>query len=118
MSCLFDSISTFVAESPATLRQQACDYLAKNGPLFDDKRAAEVVTPEYIQQMRHRSTWGGGIEIRALSEQLNLIIVVSGPATRRAIVFRPIRPAIGARHAFLSYNGSHYEPMPPIIYQG
>jgi hypothetical protein len=99
------------------MRQKACDYLEQNGRLFDDKQSSEIITPDYIAKMRRTSEWGGGIEIRALCEQLNLIVVVSGPATKRPIVFKPLQPRLGTRHVFLTYNGSHYEPMPPFIFE-
>ena len=116
MSCLFNSISTFVTESPESLRSQACDYLERNGRLFDDKHATEVVSSDYIKNMRRVSEWGGGVEIRALCELLNLTVVVSGPTSVKPIIFQPLEVIFGNRHVFLNYNGSHYEPMSPIIF--
>lgn len=108
MSCLFDSIGEGIQASGAAVRDVVCCYLSQDGQLFDDATAKDVIDSGYTQRMRRPGTWGGGIEIRAACEALNLIITVHGPPLRNPVTFYPLKPRLGARRICLYYTGSHY----------
>ena len=112
MSCLFQSVSTFLPGVNADqLREKVCDYLSKNGRLFDDMTSGELVDESYVSRMRHRSSWGGGLEIRAMCELLDVRIVIKPPSTftSERVIFIPLSNLF-TNTIFLNYTGSHYTP--------
>lgn len=74
MSCLFQSIGRGLNKSNEVVRREICTHLQNDPHLFSDHFA--VVDAAYIQHMRRRSTWGGGIEIRAACLLYNVHIHV------------------------------------------
>ena len=84
MSCLFNSLSHFIAQTePQTIRQRICDYLQANSPIIDGMATHDVLQLEsssspdhYILAMRALTTWGGAIEIQAACNIWNARIIV------------------------------------------
>ena len=68
MSCLFNSLSYFIDANADEIRQVICNYLKENKPLIDGLDTHFILSLDndnYINNMRHSSTWGGAIEIQA-----------------------------------------------------
>lgn len=118
MSCLFNSFSRFVGESPQTIRQKICDYLSTNPQLYQDISASEAILADYgqdgnldayVARMRSQSTMGGGTEIRAF---VNLwkrsVIVFSRPNHRQIEFICQENPQVG--QVRLEWTGGHYSP--------
>ena len=115
MSCLFNSFSRIVGESPQSIRARICDWLATDPVMMDDVSASAVVLVEskkpldaYVQEMRSVHTWGGAIEIRAFVTLWKRPVNVWAIRTRRWIEF-PC--ADGGELCKLSWTGGHYEAM-------
>ena len=135
MSCLFNSLSHFIAPQtdPQAIRQRICDYLQSNSPIIDGMATHDVLqldsfnTPDqYIGAMRSPSTWGGAIEIQAACNIWNARIVVHDirkgniQGQKQSIEFLPISTdTITATNATnspdktftLEWSGGHYEPI-------
>ena len=78
MSCLFNSLSRFIPESSADIRQKICDYLEANNKIMDGVETKDILNMDsnnYIQAMRNTSTWGGAIEIQAACNIWNLSLI-------------------------------------------
>ena len=119
MSCLFNSLSAFVKESPQVIRGRICDFLATDPALLDDLSASLVISIEsgkqlgpYVATMRSPSTWGGAIEIRAFVQLWRRPVKVYVIRTRRWIEFAytAASPALGPE-CKISWTGGHYEPI-------
>lgn len=114
MSCLFQSLGALTQTCPKELRQEICDYLASNPPLFDDDTTTQgVVVPcldTYVRTMREPSTWGGAVEIKAFCDLYRVGVVVYDTRSQppRPIEFLPRRRRTRTLH--LLWNGGHYEP--------
>lgn len=68
-SCLFHSISDqFYGNTSKNklLRQQSCDYIQSNAELYENFLDDETMSL-YINRMRNQSTYGGHIELSAIS---------------------------------------------------
>ena len=126
MSCLFNSLSHFIAQTdPQAIRARICDYLQTNSPIIDGMTTHDVLhqdsgssPDQYIGAMRSPSTWGGAIEIQAACNIWNARIVVhdirSGHG--QTIEFLPV--STNATNAIantfvLEWSGGHYEPQRP-----
>ena len=115
MSCLFNSLSYFIKEDSFKIRQTICDYLEKNNPIIDGLDTKEILKYEndnYIQHMRHTSTWGGAIEIQSACNIWNLRIIVlnNRDIGNRLIEFIQLSGKYG-RTIYLDWTGGHYEPV-------
>lgn len=119
MSCLFNSLGSLLNVDPAQLRQDVCDYFAKNPVVFDDgTRASDVLEWEsdlpasvYVTRMRDARTWGGGPEIFAVCELTGTPVYVHDSRDlRKVIEFVPQR-CRSRRGLHVEYNGFHYEPL-------
>lgn len=120
MSCLFRSLAVFVCGTDEdALRQILCDYLEKNPMIVDDLSLRDVLLVEgvgaddYVRSMRHRSTWGGAIEIKAFCEVYQVGVVVRVRQTGKEILFRPSSAASATRinAVVIEWQGAHYEPV-------
>ena len=126
MSCLFNSLSHFIAPQtdPQAIRQRICDYLQANLPIIDGITTHDVLqldssksSDHYISAMRASSTWGGAIEIQAACNIWNARIVVHDvrrTQEQTSIEFLPV--STNATNATdktfeLEWSGGHYEPM-------
>lgn len=83
MSCLFDSLSSFLQNTSSyQLRQIICDFLEKDDFLFDEFRPSDIAKldnmtlSEYISKMRKPSCWGSSVEIRAFTKIYNMNVYV------------------------------------------
>ena len=113
MSCLFDSISHFFVDATsANIRNEICNYLEANQPIFDDLDTLtilEIIDPNYIRHMRNPNTWGGGIEISAACNIWSLTIVIHRNGYP-PIIFEPLNHQ--AKHVInIFYTGNHYQPI-------
>ena len=134
MSCLFNSLSHFIAPQtdPQAIRHRICDYLHANLPIIDGMATHDVLqmdsktTDQYISAMRSPCTWGGAIEIQAACNIWNARIVVHDirkgniQGQKQSIEFLPISTdTINATNATnspdktftLEWSGGHYEPI-------
>lgn len=112
MSCLFDSLSYHFNVKSDIIRNEICNYLEHNAPLFDDiptNVLLNVIDDDYISKMRQQNTWGGGIEISAACNIWKLVIVVHSH-NMKPVVFEPLDKKY--THVFhLFWTGNHYEPV-------
>ena len=119
MSCLFNSLSHFIADSSYNIRQKICDYLEQNEPIIDGLETSTILelenngTPsQYIANMRSTSTWGGAIEIQAACNIWKLSIHVKNyrDGDNKVIQFVPITGNYD-RTISVYWTGGHYEPI-------
>jgi hypothetical protein len=126
MSCLFNSLSHFIAQTePQTIRQRICDYLQANSPIIDGMATHDVLQLEsssspdhYILAMRALTTWGGAIEIQAACNIWNARIIVHDvrrlAEEKKTIEFLPVSNASSNASTdtfHLEWSGGHYEPV-------
>lgn len=120
MSCLFRSLSAFVhSVNEDELRQIICNYLEKNPNIMDDLSLKDILhidgmeTADYVRSMRHNSTWGGAIEIKAFCEIYQVGVVVRVRQTQKDVVFKPssMRDATCINAVMIEWMGNHYEPL-------
>ena len=115
MSCLFNSLSYFVKENSYDIRQKICDYIEQNKPIMDGLETKDIIkyeAPNYIQNMRNTSTWGGALEIQVACNLWKYKIIVNNHRDRNhsKIEFCPITgPA--DQMIELQWTGGHYEPI-------
>lgn len=124
MSCLFNSLSHFIAPQtdPQAIRARICDYLQANSPIIDGMTTHDVLqldslntSDQYIGAMRSPSTWGGAIEIQAACNIWNARIVVHDIRGQepKSIEFLPVSTLTSDKTFTLEWSGGHYEPTRP-----
>ena len=129
MSCLFNSLSHFIAQTdPQAIRARICDYLQTNSPIIDGMTTHDVLhldsgssPDQYIGAMRSPCTWGGAIEIQAACNIWNARIVVHdirghGHGQKQTIEFLPVANDTNNspdKTFTLEWSGGHYEPRRP-----
>jgi len=128
MSCLFDSLSYFLKIPSIKIRNTVCDYLEANKPIMegiDTKSLLSLESKNYIKKMRNPTTWGGGIEIKAIANIYNLKIKVKNisnfntnlnpnpnPNPNPFIKFIPLKGVNSqTKKVKITWNGYHYEPI-------
>jgi hypothetical protein len=122
MSCLFNSLSHFIAPQtdPQAIRQRICDYLQANSPIIDGMATHDVLqldslntSDQYIGTMRSPCTWGGAIEIQAACNIWNARIVVHDIRGQdpKSIEFLPVSTVPADKTFELEWSGGHYEPV-------
>ena len=118
MSCLFRSLATFLPKEigPNKLRNIICDYLSGNPKLIDNLKANQIIKWEngtniqqYIHRMRHNSSWGGAIEIRAYCDIYKRNVVIWSIPNKKFIEF--ISKHKNDNVDKLYWTGNHYEPL-------
>lgn len=121
MSCLFDSLSTFVPGlSGSDLRRRIVEYL-KTNPLLIDEVSFESMMKwedgsagEYLERMSRSDEWGGGIEIRAFCKLFRRRVDVHIPSIGRMIEFYPDTND-DTRNALpdcsILWTGNHFVPI-------
>eukprot|EP01114_Cavostelium_apophysatum_P019962 TRINITY_DN6573_c0_g1_i2.p1 TRINITY_DN6573_c0_g1~~TRINITY_DN6573_c0_g1_i2.p1 ORF type:complete len:503 (+),score=145.03 TRINITY_DN6573_c0_g1_i2:119-1627(+) len=78
-NCLFRAVSDQMYGHPelhAQLRDQACNFIARNRENFEPFIEDDVPFDKYVAEMRQSSTWGGNMEIQALSSVLGVNVVI------------------------------------------
>jgi hypothetical protein len=124
MSCLFNSLSHFIAPQtdPQAIRARICDYLQANSPIIDGMATHDVLqldslntSDQYIGAMRTLTTWGGAIEIQAACNIWNARIVVHDVRGQdpKSIEFLPVSTVPADKTFELEWSGGHYEPVRP-----
>lgn len=120
MSCLFRSLSAFVnMVSEDELRQIICNYLEQNPKIMDDLSLKDILnidgmdTADYVRSMRHNSTWGSALEIKAFCNIYNVGVVVRIVQNGRDVVFKPssMEEATCLNAVMIEWTGNHYEPV-------
>ena len=127
MSCLFESLAELINQRPklhgrfrgklpltaASLRAAICAELARREISVHDVPLAEwgametgSDAGEYTRSMCESGTWGGGVEIAALSSMIRAPIYVRGAA--RVSFGREFRDSVSPLR--VHYTGSHYTP--------
>lgn len=115
MSCLFNSISYYVPESSNDIRQKICDYLQQNSKIMDGMETSDIINlelPNYVENMRKQSTWGGAIEIQCACNIWKIRVLVEDVRRQMkhtVIEFIPINN-IYEKTINLKWSGGHYEP--------
>ena len=118
MSCLYRALSYFHPDySTDQMRATLCQYLGSNPDLSMGK-ADQVVPwetgmslPQYIQRMRHPSSWGGAIEIKAYADLFRRNIKVYSLPNRRSIEFLTASNSDQVNWIGIYWTGGHYEPI-------
>ena len=114
MSCLFNSFSAVLETKtcPNALRQQVCDFIQAKSETLLEGISSDVLLgkplEQYVRQMRSTSTWGGGIEIKAVCE-LHGVNVRVRCANNKEIEFCPTTVPV-KQCVVLNWTGSHYTP--------
>lgn len=116
MSCLFDSLSTFLIDvDSGQLRRMITQFLATDPSFFEEEsgRLSDILSVDnvqlgdYVNTMSSPHTWGGAIEIRAFCEMFRTRVLVE--IHGRTIEFLPKQPYQCT--ARIHYTGNHYEPI-------
>lgn len=122
MSCLFDSLSTFVPGlSGSDLRQKIVEYL-KTNPLMIDEISFESMmkwegsdnesAEDYLEKMGRSDEWGGGIEIRAFCQLYNCRVDVHIPLIGRMVEFYPdVENNETKNKCSILWTGNHFVPL-------
>jgi hypothetical protein len=121
MSCLFETLSTFIhGDPPDIVRQKICNYIALKKPFpyvtSDDyiRWESALDSNSYVSKMRHESVWGGAIEIQAFCELYNFCILCYDIRLRKNKHIQPIMfcPTSGSylRKSKIYWDGNHYSP--------
>lgn len=115
MSCLFNSLSYFIKKDSYSVRQEICNYLEENKKIIDGldtKYILNLENPNYIQNMRQTSTWGGAIEIQTACNIWKYRIIVKNlrGTNNSTIEFLPITCDF-LNTIEIEWTGGHYEPV-------
>lgn len=120
MSCLFQSLSSFITHHDyIKLRQDICDFLLENPKLIEGMDMKTILDLDgltlenYTSHMRSNSTWGGAIEIKAFCELYKVNILVKN--IRRTDEEKDIQFICASEETdkwiVISWNGGHFEPV-------
>ena len=116
MSCLFDTLSSFVNLKSTDLRENICNYLKNNPNLYEDIKAEDYIIwngeqhkniESYIDMMRKTSTWGGAIEIKAFCNMYHTKVIVNGRNNKEKVEFIPAIKS-SSKDITINWNGGHY----------
>jgi hypothetical protein len=117
MSCLFVSLGSCIGISPDRLRERVCDYLSQNPFLYDSTTVETLLAwqdktlDDYVRRMRSPSSWGGAIEIKAVSNLAHRVIYVRMTPTGQTLTFSPeTPPAPRGPPCHITWDGGHFEP--------
>jgi len=119
MSCLFNTLCTFVNLEGEELRHNICNYLSNNPKMFENVSAEDYVKwnnegynniNEYIRDMKKNYTWGGAIEIKAFCNMYNKHVNVHDVRTRKQSVINFIDEDRVRDTIDINWNGGHYWP--------
>lgn len=120
MSCLFRSLSAFLNQvGEDELRQIICNYLDRNPKLLDELSLKDILhvdgmeMAQYVQMMRHPSTWGSALEIKSFCNIFQVAVIVHIRQTGKDIVFQPssMEHATCLKTVTIEWQGNHYEPV-------
>lgn len=86
------------------------DYISLPEVDFEIQRCSflEMVTQEYIKQLRHGQMWGGDIELGRLANLLNLNIEITDRLHDTTFNINCDHPDATTRNIHLLYDGTHY----------
>lgn len=98
MSCLFDSLATFVPNtSSPELRSRIIAFLRSDPNMIGDDITFQAImewdddenAEQYLERMQSQDQWGGGIEIRAFCKMYRCRVNVHIPSIGRVVEFFP-----------------------------
>jgi hypothetical protein len=118
MSCLFDSLSSFVDIPSSTLRQVVVEFLRSNPCLIDNVPFRDMMSwdavpyDRYLDHMTLPSTWGGAIEIQAFAQLFHARVEVRVNNGAQVIEFFPQKTSV-ERTVSLMWTGNHFAPHHP-----
>ncbi|KAJ2610328.1 ubiquitin-specific protease otu1 [Coemansia sp. RSA 1365] len=107
-SCLFTSIANSYGQKEITakkLRQLVCEVIRKNPDEYSEV-VLEMSIKEYCKWISKDSTWGGAIEMAAISKELQIEICLVDTRTSRILQFGQNQYQ---NCVILLYTGSHYD---------
>lgn len=121
MSCLFQSLATFVKVSADDLRRQTCQYLSTDPVIIQpDAKASDVIKfqpdipsstlEEYVRAMSFQNTNGGAIEIVVFCSLYSRNVRVVQCGTRQGNMPIEFISNLSNPWITISWNGGHYEP--------
>ena len=117
MSCLFDSLSSFIQYTDGSrLRQQIVDFLKTDPIMMDDVRFSCLMewdngdAEHYLQKMIHHDQWGGAIEIRAFCKLYKCRVVVHIAENKRIVEFETDEIMNPPSYHIL-WTGNHFIPL-------
>ena len=86
------------------------DYISLPEGDFETQKDSflEMVTQEYIKQLRHGQMWGGDIELGRLANILNLNIEIRDSLHNTTFNINRDHPDANTRNIHLLYDGTHY----------
>ncbi len=109
MSCLFDALEKYLHVPSARIRSMVCDYLDANKFILEGMETLEVlktIDSQYVENMRHETTFGSAIEISVVCRLWGVNIEVKDAKANRVVLFDinecPIFMCV------LYWNGCHY----------
>ena len=122
MSCLFDTLATFIPGiDSSTLRHMICQYLKRDPVIFDDMRVSSIMPiediqnkslirtlEEYVDWMSQITTWGGAVEIKCYCDIFLESVCVEH--ANKTIEFYPRKShEVTGIVRCIKYNGRHYD---------
>jgi len=111
MSCLFNSLSSFLSKTALELRMDICNRLEKNPVILDnltvDKILENKTLNEYVHDMRNVETWGGALEIKLFCDIYHTQVNVYIPSGN-IIPFYPQKLPIAIIN--ITWTGNHFTP--------
>ena len=128
MSCLFDSMYSLLRQhgiyfkDSNILRQKIVKFMRDN-PTYSlgsetienwIKMVSEDMntnSENYMQNMSHTSTWGGGMEMAVMSKIFNIKIIVIGRGSQNVLAEFDCTSGNAEAKFTLHWTGSHYTPV-------
>ena len=123
MSCLFDSLASFIHNTNGKILRDNIISFMKTNPILitpdlklssivyneEDEYNEKIQLEKYIEHMSKEDTWGGGIEIRSFC-QLYMTKVNVITDNDKCISFLPVNKE-SKYEINISWINNHYEPI-------
>lgn len=106
-SCLFSCFNFLLHNELVDVRQLAADVIAADPDTFNDLTLA-MARDAYIEWIKQKSSWGGYIELIALSQAYKIQVVAVDIDTGRLDEYGD---SASTRRIYLLYDGTHYDAV-------